>query len=947
MMSLPLILRLAVGLASAASPWDPQPAPVGWSALKADWSLTIRAGEPVGVRATYTLQSPDARGEIVTLVGPELLITEVDGAVFSDERGLNLALGPDQTALTQSFSGLYSPESDGEMQLRALPATRTHITVDAPGLDVTLNGAVDGWLSPTDTLSIAWRPHVEDETRVEAALVQGEAASVFRADGNALLVESQLRWRVVRGEARRLSFATNGLEDLEVTGPGVASWRREGGQVLIEPKAPVKGLFAVTVRGRTPLGAGERSVPTPEPTAYAGAAVQRVDTFVTMARSEGCELIPVAAPSSVALGKLPIWAKNLGDGVPLVAWHGPRPVRVLRASYEAVQGPDTVVTQARFTLAAAREGRAALRMNLRVRNERRQYLHLRPAKGWQPVVVRVGNQPVSWLSDGEGGLYVPLEKSIETVKGLLSFPVDVEWLGTDLLPWERRGEMALELPSLDAPVQSATWEVHLPRGFRALRPPLKGSARMMVTDLRDAEDQSGEAQAERNRQEVVSSAIQNAVNAYKKNDWSGAQLWLDEVKSVDDGNEDAQSLQANLDILEGRSAQNDMGSRRVKDLAKAKTSSMHANQKSVEDEANYAYLAGDLDKAEAQFEQALSVANELQKTEQLESVEQSEKISDALRKLAEIRQQKGQRGESSRQSSFGSDGDGASGRGKVGEQEEVDRGGFGGVAGGLVGGSLAGVASDESPEMVDEVTGTFSAEFNLSNRFNFESATEEESEADEEIVNSNGYMDAPTTRMPAAKSRSKSEEKKVAKRSAPPPAQAPAMRLAKAWAEPEPLPPPTPLASVRATPEYGGEMMVGRSYQSAVGMAAGVVAHEPPVFNPYAGQNGAKYRPNGPLPGDVSAGEDLVPPTTAYAPPPPPPAPARDDTLDRERAASAEADRPRPAPERRTPLVASAAPLALAMPLDGPTLTTTQALLPAGSPPRFAFLYKETHAENP
>ncbi len=390
MMSFPFLLGLLAGAALAESPWGPIAAPAGWTATQAEWTLTIREGEPVGVHAEYTLVTPEPRGEIVRLAGPELLVTNVSGSVYADPNGLQLALDPDQRIVHQAFSGLYTPNIDGRLTISRLSATRTHVTVDAPGFDVTLDGAVDGWLSPSSALSATWRPHVEGATVVESLVAQGEAASAFRAEGGSLLVESTVRWRVLRGSARRLTFDTNGLDEIEVSGPGVAKWRREGGQVIIDPKSPVTGLFSVVVRGRASLGKSERSVPTPEPT-----NVLRVDTFVTMARSDEGELIPVSMPTSVALGKLPAWAKNLGDGVPLVAWHGPQPVRVLPGAFETVQGPDTVVTQARFTLAAAREGHAALRMNLRVRNERGQYLHLRPAMDSEPVVVRVTNQPVS------------------------------------------------------------------------------------------------------------------------------------------------------------------------------------------------------------------------------------------------------------------------------------------------------------------------------------------------------------------------------------------------------------------------------------------------------------------------------------------------------------------------------------------------------------------------
>jgi hypothetical protein len=50
--------------------------------------------------------------------------------------------------------------------------------------------------------------------------------------------------------------------------------------------------------------------------------------------------------------------------------------------------------------------------------------------------------------------------------------------------------------------------------------------------------------------------------------------------------------------------------------------------------------------------------------------------------------------------------------------------------------------------------------------------------------------------------------------------------------------------------------------------------------------------------------------------------------------------------ERRHALVATPSPVALAMPLDGPAVAHTQALLPASAAPTFNVRYKELTEEN-
>ncbi len=983
MVLIPLLIALVAGPALAESPWGPAPAPIGWAASDAVWRLHIRDGEAVRVEAAYTLRSPDARGEVLRLVGPELLITSVNGPVLATPDGLELALRPEARLVKQSFEGLYAG-GDGSLELGILPATRTRVEIDAPGLDVTVNGAIDGWLTPTERLSVSWRPHVEGELIQQGLLVQGEAATVFRGDSGGLLVEGVLRWRVVRGEAKRLTIDVAGLDELEIAGPGVAKWRKEGAQVVIEPKSPVKGLFTVTLKGRVRLVKGESTVPSPAP-----AGVQRVDRYVTMARSDEGELIPIAMPTSVPMAELPAWAKNLGDGVPLAAWRGPQPLRVLLAGGDNLQGPDTVVTQARYTLAAAQEGRLALRMNLRVRNERRQYLHVKPAAGWRPIVVRVGNQPVSGLADGAGGLYIPLEKSIETVKGLLSFPVDVEWIGVDQDVWAPRGQMELTLPSVDAPVQAARWEVHLPRGFRALRTPTRGSGTMLVGDLRQRDtlaDQSVEAQEDRRKQEVVSSALQNAVSAYKDNDWSTAQRWLDEAKNVDAANEDATLLQDNLDVIEGRSTKNDMGSRRVKDMARAKASGLEEQQKAVSKSADYLYRSGDLDAAEEAYEESIQVANELKKTEQFENAEQTSNISVATRKLEEVRSEKKKRQEADKpsspgNSSFSFDGDGIEGiiggelQGSFGasagaagatvaDSEGEDLGGLGvkgegqgygyGIGSGGVGNNSAGGASanentwtadgDGVVDMPD--TGVESEAYPL------EAPPAPEPMPEPKVLSKvpagRSYESVVVTASPAKKSKQafglgkkavyeESQTTTASGRGAadPPPVMAPAAAAP---------PPPPPRAAMGGRAERAtAERMAADPFASAPGADLQVNdkigAREKLVELEAVGYLAANAQ-------DDDAGRDRNRAQNGRAPADGHEVTGTDDG-DSDGKFLPSSDRPRPLPERRAALVATASPMALAMPLDGPTLTTDQALLPAGEFPTFQFQYRQTSPEKP
>ena len=199
MLLLALGLVGSTALAAPPSPWGTAPAPIGWGATKAEWRLVIREGQPVRVEGRYVLTSVDPQSATLTLVGPELLVTEVKGPVVATPSGLTVALDPDKRRVDQSFVGLLEPNSAGSLSLPVLDATRTHVVVDAPGLDVTIDGAVDGWLAPTRRLSVSWRPHVDGEKPYEQLVAQGEAGATFRGDAGGLTVDAVVRWRVIRG----------------------------------------------------------------------------------------------------------------------------------------------------------------------------------------------------------------------------------------------------------------------------------------------------------------------------------------------------------------------------------------------------------------------------------------------------------------------------------------------------------------------------------------------------------------------------------------------------------------------------------------------------------------------------------------------------------------------------------------------------------------------------
>ena len=339
-------------------------------------------------------------------------------------------------------------------------------------------------------------------------------------------------------------------------------------------------------------------------------------------------------------------------------------------------------------------GRVLLKASYQVRNERRQFLQVVPPAGFEVLGVRVAGQTAQPVS-GQGCVYVPLEKSVESVRGLVGFPVEVYFLGEEQA-WARRGRRVLATPSVDAPVAYARWEVFLPRDLR-LRGEPRGSAKavdwwsegqqvmsygrawshgggsvssgaeeiLLSDELESASrgrfavgaglslrsrarrapasgDEGRVAVQELEQRQSGSLELFNqAYQAYKGNRFEEAGALLDQSIELDPYNDGAQALRANVSLFvddgQGEQDKDDAQARRVRDLARAKTADVQIEQEKSSRKVEQYLRQGDLADAERELEVLTAVTVELQRYEQGESSEQQLILEDALKTLNEVR----------------------------------------------------------------------------------------------------------------------------------------------------------------------------------------------------------------------------------------------------------------------------------------------------------------------
>lgn len=609
-----------------------------WIPGEAAYHLRV-VGERVEVEMRYRFDPLSGEAQEI-LIPAAFAVTGASPNLAAAPGGLRLQLGPDLPAEVVLSGVLHAPGH--ALRLEVLPAARQRVSVDAPGLAVEVEGAVGEVLLPTGSLVARWAPPAP-VSREERLYRRAEVATAAWVADGGLLVHSLVRWEVVRGSTSELRVDVAGLAEVEPQGAGLASWRREGDSLILITKEPVEGRFSVELRGRASPPSGA-AVPAPRPQA------DRSERWWIVGRCDEGELVPESGPEVVTRRSLPAWARGLSETTPLAFWRGEQAPVLRYLRYDAVTGPDTVVARARHEVVANEDGRVFVRSSLRVRNERRQYLRLRPPEGFSAMGARVEGEPVTLLSDGEGGLLLPLPKSVETVRGLLSFPVELLWVG-ETEAFARRGAWAFRLPAVDAPIQRVDWEVHLPRGFRPRGEPVAQPATVAA---------------------AVDDAVARASVAYKQNRFDEAQAWLDSARSQGADDEDVGALQSNLDVLQKKDGDEDSSARRIRELANAKNVDLAERQQVAEKEVEKAIQSGDYARAEELNRFVEESAAQLALTEQRESGEQAEK-----KKAVEARKV-----ELARRAPA-----------KASKTASVE----GGVVGGVVGGEPTGVTVEELP----------------------------------------------------------------------------------------------------------------------------------------------------------------------------------------------------------------------------------------------------------
>jgi hypothetical protein len=597
--------------------------------------VTVRAeGDELVVTARFRVSVPEPGPVAFVMAGPELRVSRftVDGRVTALGGG---AGGPVFAAALQRpvelvLVGTVDRGDRAVVSLLgagagevSLPSELALVDGLALGAGVWVPAAPDRTL---DTLVLEVRPPPASD---RGELVLGRVGYGITALDGELRRAARLQWRVVSGTLTRVAFRVPGAgPDLVVEGPQVGEVTRVGDRVEVTLAGEESTLVDLTVHTSSALGTGEVT------TIDLGLPVQegvfRTEATVVLARDGELDLVPrLTGMAARSVLQLPAVTTGLLDGSPTAAFQGfsgAGQLDVLR--FTPAEGPATLCDVATYTYAMTDDGRGLLRAHWTVRNDRGHLLHVTPPAGYAPIAAQVSGRPVTVSREGDTWL-VPLDKSVESVQGLLSFPVEVAFLGEEPAVASRRLRRSVTLPSIDAETAVVRATVHLPPGFADRTRPGEGDR---VDGFTEGEGITygfavGDARAAQ-----AEALFQEALASWNENEFEDAQARLDAIKALGGENDNTVALEGNLRVVSGKKGEaagvESAIDRRIKDQARARAIDDFEAQRELLEAAEQATNEGRYDEAERAYSSASAVTEKLAKLSNVEDVAQSAQLVD-------------------------------------------------------------------------------------------------------------------------------------------------------------------------------------------------------------------------------------------------------------------------------------------------------------------------------
>ena len=325
------------------------------------------------------------------------------------------------------------------------------------------HGAVG--LVPGDRLEVTWQKPQPPVHR--AAQIESEAQVGWTLGEGVHQVRAVVNLRLWGGEVQELTVnLPQGADRVSITGPDVREVQPAGGAARVFLRGPVTQRTRLSVSFEVPRAKTGRMA---FPAFIVEGASARGGTLA-IGGGAGAVLLEMESPglAPMALHDLPDAVRGLLAAPPVYAYQaaaGSWDARIDVVDMAEFPVRETLVDSALYTMLYRPDGHIMTKVVYEVRNRGQQYMKIELPPGSQLLVARVAEQQKNMARGPGDTVFVPLEKSVLTTAGLVSFPVEVVY-ATKGPPLARAGRLRLPLPRTDLPVAYARCAVSVPEGLR-------------------------------------------------------------------------------------------------------------------------------------------------------------------------------------------------------------------------------------------------------------------------------------------------------------------------------------------------------------------------------------------------------------------------------------------------------------------------------------------------
>jgi hypothetical protein len=470
-------------------------------------------------------------------------------------------------AFTVSVTLDIKPASDKgthHLGLHRPPFVESLLAVDSmQAWDVAIDGVVGRIVGTPDvgthgrlalgdvrSLTVSWqhpRPAVSRRgtPSVTPSIVWSVGPRVLSARGRFLVVATG-------GPISRVTFALGaGADHVQVKGGAIREYRLADGSLDIFFSRPLSGATRVEISYSLPRPKGNL-VDCRAPQPVGGRRVAG-GWMMVVNDSDGILLEhDTAGVRPVSDLDVPPAVMGLVAGKPILFYECvTREASVVLDVVTATPFPvvDTIADRADSLCVVRPGGEEVTRLSYRIRNNRKQFLRMRLPADVTLLRVEVENQPRRMARDGDDVL-IPLVTSIQTLGGLVAFPVEIIYFrqGDPAVP---RGKRRMDLPELDGvPVTVVNATVMFP-GDTTLRSYASTLRRV------DSFTHAREARFVEQINDLGFNYYRAGYEAYRNNELEAAETFLGHATKLT-GNtsysEDAKNLMWNIRIGRGEVA---------------------------------------------------------------------------------------------------------------------------------------------------------------------------------------------------------------------------------------------------------------------------------------------------------------------------------------------------------------------------------------------------------